>query len=156
MDLPGEVTIQISGSYEDQQDSFRDLGTLAILIVVLVFIVMAAQFESLTYPFIIMFSLPFAFSGVLMALFFTNSTLSVMSLLGGIMLIGIVVKNGIVLIDYITLCRERGLAVLNSVVTAGKSRLRPVLMTTATTVLGMIPMAIGGGQGSEMWSPMAI
>ena len=156
MDLPGDVTIQISGSYEDQQDSFRDLGTLAILIVVLVFIVMAAQFESLTYPFIIMFSLPFAFSGVLMALFFTNSTLSVMSLLGGIMLIGIVVKNGIVLIDYITLCRERGLAVLNSVVTAGKSRLRPVLMTTATTVLGMIPMAIGGGQGSEMWSPMAI
>ena len=156
MDLPGEVTIQISGSYEDQQDSFRDLGTLAILIVILVFIVMAAQFESLTYPFIIMFSLPFAFSGVLMALFFTNSTLSVMSLLGGIMLIGIVVKNGIVLIDYITLCRERGLAVLNSVVTAGKSRLRPVLMTTATTVLGMIPMAIGGGQGSEMWSPMAI
>ena len=72
MDLPGDVTIQISGSYEDQQDSFRDLGTLAILIVVLVFIVMAAQFESLTYPFIIMFSLPFAFSGVLMALFFTN------------------------------------------------------------------------------------
>ena len=93
---------------------------------------------------------------LLMALFFTGSTLSVMSLLGGIMLIGIVVKNGIVLIDYITLCRERGLAVLNSVVTAGKSRLRPVLMTTATTVLGMIPMAIGGGQGSEMWSPMAI
>ncbi len=156
MDLPGEVTIQISGSYEDQQDSFRDLGTLGILSVILVFIVMAAQFESLTYPFIIMFSLPFAFSGVLMALFFTGSTLSVMSLLGGIMLIGIVVKNGIVLIDYITLCRERGLAVLNSVVTAGKSRLRPVLMTTATTVLGMIPMAIGGGQGSEMWSPMAI
>ena len=156
MDIPGEITIQISGSYEDQQDSFRDLGTLGILIVILVFIVMAAQFESLTYPFIIMFSLPFAFSGVLMALFFTGSTLSVMSLLGGIMLIGIVVKNGIVLIDYITLCRERGLAVVNSVVTSGKSRLRPVLMTTATTVLGMIPMAIGGGQGSEMWSPMAI
>ena len=143
MDIPGEVTIQVAGSFEDQQDSFRDLGTLGILIVILVFIVMAAQFESLTYPFIIMFSLPFAFSGV-------------MSLLGGIMLIGIVVKNGIVLIDYITLCRERGLAVVNSVVTSGKSRLRPVLMTTATTVLGMIPMAIGGGQGSEMWSPMAI
>ncbi|WP_455591553.1 efflux RND transporter permease subunit [Bacteroides sp.] len=156
MDVPSDVTIQVAGSYEDQQDSFRDLGTLAILIVVLVFIVMAAQFESLTYPFIIMFSLPFAFSGVLMALFFTKSTLSVMSLLGAIMLIGIVVKNGIVLIDYITLCRERGQAVVNSVVTAGKSRLRPVLMTTATTVLGMIPMAIGGGQGSEMWSPMAI
>ena len=153
MDIPSDVTIQVAGSYEDQQDSFRDLGTLAILIVVLVFIVMAAQFESLTYPFIIMFSLPFAFSGVLMALFFTKSTLSVMSLLGAIMLIGIVVKNGIVLIDYITLCRERGLAVLNSVVTAGKSRLRPVLMTTATTVLGMIPMAIGGGQGSDDVEP---
>ncbi len=156
MEIPSGVTIQVSGSYEDQQDSFRDLGTLAILIVILVFIVMAAQFESLTYPFIIMFSLPFAFSGVLMALFFTDSTLSVMSLLGAIMLIGIVVKNGIVLIDYITLCRERGQSVLHSVVTAGKSRLRPVLMTTATTVLGMIPMAVGGGQGSEMWSPMAI
>ena len=88
MDIPSEVTIQVAGSFEDQQDSFRDLGTLAILIVVLVFIVMAAQFESLTYPFIIMFSLPFAFSGVLMALYFTNSTLSVMSLLGAIMLIG--------------------------------------------------------------------
>lgn len=103
-----------------------------------------------------MFSLPFAFSGVIMALFITDSTLSVMSLLGGIMLIGIVVKNGIVLIDYIILCRERGLTVINSVVTAGKSRLRPVLMTTATTVLGMIPMSLTGSQGSEMWSPMAI
>ena len=101
MDLPSGVSIQISGSYEDQQDSFSDLGTLAVLIVILVFIVMAAQFESLSYPFIIMFSIPFAFSGVLMALFFTGTNLNVMSLLGGIMLIGIVVKNGIVLIDYI-------------------------------------------------------
>ena len=156
MDVPAEVNIQVAGSFEDQQDSFRELGTLAVLIVILVFIVMAAQFESLTYPFIIMFSLPFALSGVLMALFFTDSTLSVMSLLGAIMLIGIVVKNGIVLIDYITLCRERGQAVLNSVVTAGKSRLRPVLMTTATTILGMIPMAVSSGQGSEMWNSMAI
>ncbi|MEG0463042.1 MULTISPECIES: efflux RND transporter permease subunit [Bacteroides] len=156
MDIPAGITIQPAGSYEDQQDSFRDLGILGLLIIILVFIVMAAQFESLTYPFIIMFSIPFALSGILMALYFTNSTLSVMSLLGGIMLIGIVVKNGIVLIDYITLCRERGMAVLNSVVTAGRSRLRPVIMTTATTILGMVPMAIGGGQGSEMWSPMAI
>ena len=117
---------------------------------------MAAQFESMTYPFIIMFSLPFAFSGVLIALYFTGSTLSVMSLLGTIMLIGIVVKNGIVLIDYIQLCRERGLAVTISVVTAGKSRLRPVLMTTCTTVLGMVPMAVDTGQGAEMWRPLAI
>lgn len=156
MDMPYGVTIQVAGSFEDQQESFRDLGVLAILIVILVFIVMAAQFESLTYPFIIMFSLPFAFSGVLMALFFTQSTLSVMSLLGAIMLIGIVVKNGIVLIDYITLCRERGLSIIASVIASGKSRLRPVLMTTATTVLGMIPMAVSTGQGAEMWRPMAI
>ena len=98
---------------------------------------MAAQFESLTYPFIIMFSIPFAFSGVLMALFGTGTTLNVMSLLGGIMLIGIVVKNGIVLIDYITLCRERGMAVIHSVVTAGRSRLRPVLLTTLTCINGV-------------------
>ena len=111
---------------------------------------MAAQFESLSYPFIIMFSIPFAFSGVLMALFFTGTNLNVMSLLGGIMLIGIVVKNGIVLIDYITLCRERGMAVLHSVVTAGRSRLRPVLMTTLTTILGMVPMAVGQGEGAEL------
>ena len=156
MDLPGGISIQIAGSYEDQQDSFGDLGTLAVLIIILVFIVMAAQFESLTYPFIIMFSIPFAFSGVLMALFGTGTTLNVMSLLGGIMLIGIVVKNGIVLIDYITLCRERGMAVIHSVVTAGRSRLRPVLMTTLTTILGMVPMAIGGGEGSEMWRPLGV
>lgn len=156
METPGNVKIQVSGSYEDQQDSFSDLGILALLIIVLVFIVMAAQFESLTYPFIIMFSVPFAVSGVLMALFLSRTTLNVMSLLGAIMLIGIVVKNGIVLIDYITLCRERGRAVKNSVVTAGKSRLRPVLMTTMTTILGMVPMAFGRGQGSEMWRPMGV
>ena len=156
MDLPSGVSIQISGSYEDQQDSFSDLGTLAVLIVILVFIVMAAQVESLSYPFIIMFSIPFAFSGVLMALFFTGTNLNVMSLLGGIMLIGIVVKNGIVLIDYITLCRERGQAVLHSVVTAGRSRLRPVLMTTLTTILGMVPMAVGQGEGAEMWRPLGV
>ena len=156
MVLPMGIDIQIAGSFEDQQDSFLELTELALLIIILVFIVMAAQFESMTYPFIIMFSLPFAFSGVLIALYFTGSTLSVMSLLGTIMLIGIVVKNGIVLIDYIQLCRERGLAVINSVVTAGKSRLRPVLMTTCTTVLGMVPMAVDTGQGAEMWRPLAI
>ena len=156
MDLPQGVSVQVAGSFEDQQESFQDLSVLALLIVILVFIVMAAQFESLTYPFIIMFSLPFAFSGVLMALFITGSTLSVMSFLGAIMLIGIVVKNGIVLIDYIILCRERGMTVINSVVTSGKSRLRPVLMTTATTILGMVPMAVSTGQGAEMWRPMAV
>ncbi|MBQ8607202.1 MAG: efflux RND transporter permease subunit, partial [Bacteroidaceae bacterium] len=156
MDLPNGVSIQIAGSYEDQQDSFADLGTLGILIIVLVYIVMAAQFESMTYPFIIMMSVPFALSGVLMGLYFTGTNLNVMSLLGGIMLIGIVVKNGIVLIDYTMLCRERGMAVLNAVVTAGRSRLRPVLMTTLTTILGMVPMAVSTGEGAEMWRPLGV
>ncbi len=156
MDLPAGVTIQISGSYEDQQDSFADLGTLGVLIIILVFIVMAAQFESLTYPFIIMFSIPFAFSGILLALAITGTTLNVMSMLGGIMLIGIVVKNGIVLIDYTMLCRERGMSALHAAVVAGRSRLRPVLMTTLTTILGMVPMAVSSGEGSEMWRPLGV
>lgn len=156
MDIPQGINIQVAGTYEDQQDSFSDLVILMVMIILLVFIVMAAQFESLTYPFIIMFALPFSFSGVFMALFMTGSTLNMMSMIGMIMLIGIVVKNGIVLVDYINLNRERGNAIINSVVTGGKSRLRPVLMTTLTTILGMVPMAIGGGQGSEMWQPMGI
>lgn len=154
MEIPAGINIQVAGTYEDQVESFGELGILAVLIIVLVFIVMAAQFESLTYPFIIMFSVPFAISGVLLALFISGSTLNVMSLLGAIMLIGIVVKNGIVLVDYITLNRERGLGIIKSVVSGGKSRLRPVLMTTFTTILGMVPMAVGTGQGSEMWRPM--
>ena len=156
MDLPSGYSIDLSGSYEDQQESFADLGMLGALIIILVFIVMAAQFESLTYPFIIMFSVPFAFSGVLLALYITGTNLNIMSMLGGIMLIGIVVKNGIVLIDYTMLCRERGMAVLGAVVTAGRSRLRPVLMTTLTTILGMVPMAISTGEGAEMWRPLGI
>ena len=156
MEIPTGVTIQIAGSYEDQQESFADLGTLGLLIIILVFIVMAAQFESMTYPFIIMFSIPFAFSGILMALAITGTTLNVMSMLGGIMLIGIVVKNGIVLIDYTMLCRERGMSALRAAVVAGRSRLRPVLMTTCTTILGMVPMAISQGEGAEMWRPLGV
>ncbi len=155
--LTGDVTIQVSGSYEDQQDSFKDMGTLGVLILLIVFIVMAAQFESWSDPFIIMLiSIPFTFSGIVIALWLTGVDLNIMSMLGAIMLIGIVVKNGIVLIDYIHLLRERGLSVIQAVVRAGRSRLRPVLMTTLTTLLGMLPMAIGTGQGSEMWQPMGI
>jgi HAE1 family hydrophobic/amphiphilic exporter-1 len=154
MDLPQGISIELSGSYEDQQDSFRDLLMLAVLIIILVYIVMAAQFESYTYPGIIMTSLLFAFSGVFIILWLTGHTLNVMSMIGAIMLIGIVVKNGIVLIDYITLNRERGLSIRRAVVLGGRSRLRPVVMTTLTTILGMVPMAIGTGQGAEMWRPM--
>ena len=154
MDIPTGVNIQLAGSYEDQQDSFSDLLMLAALIVILVYIVMAAQFESLAYPGIIMTSLLFAFSGVFIILYLTGHTLNIMSMIGAIMLIGIVVKNGIVLIDYITLNRERGMSIRQAVILGGKSRLRPVVMTTLTTILGMVPMAVGTGQGSEMWRPM--
>lgn len=154
MNLPSGVTIQISGSYEDQQDSFKDLLLLGVLIVILVYIVMAAQFESFTYPGIIMTSLMFAFSGVFLILWLSGHTLNIMSMIGAIMLIGIVVKNGIVLIDYIALNRERGMSIRAAVLDGGRSRLRPVVMTTLTTILGMVPMALGNGQGSEMWRPM--
>ena len=156
MDMPQGVTIQLSGSYEDQQDSFRDLSMLAVLIIILVYIVMASQFESFTYPGIIMTSIMFAFSGIVLILLLTGTNLNMMSMIGAIMLIGIVVKNGIVLIDYITLNRERGMSVRRAVLDAGHSRMRPVLMTSLTTILGMVPMAIGGGEGSEMWRPMGV
>lgn len=156
MNIPSNIYTQIAGTYVDQQESFADLGTLLLLIVLLVFIVMASQFESLTYPFIIMFSVPFAVSGVILAFLVTGSTLNMMSFVGIIMLVGIVVKNGIVLVDYINLNRGRGMSVIQSVVNGGKSRLRPVLMTTLTTVLGMLPLAISSSEGSEMWRPMAI
>jgi len=154
MDKPSEITVQLSGSYEDQQDSFSDLAVLGLLIIMLVYMVMAGQFESFTYPAIIMTSILFAFSGIVLILLLTNTNLNVMSMIGGIMLIGIVVKNGIVLIDYINLNRERGMSIRRAVINGGHSRLRPVLMTSMTTILGMVPMAIGTGVGSEMWRPM--
>lgn len=156
LDLPVGVNIELSGSFEDQQDSFSDLFLLGILIIILVYIVMAAQFESYVYPGIIMTSLPFAFTGVFLMLYISGHTLNVMSLIGAIMLIGIVVKNGIVLIDYITLNRERGLSIRRSVVDGGESRLRPIVMTALTTILGMVPMAYSTGQGAEMWQPMGV
>ena len=156
MEIPSDISYQLAGSFEDQQETFADLLTLMALIILLVFIVMAAQFESLIDPFVIMFSIPFAFTGIIWGLVVTNTPLGVMALIGLIMLMGIVVKNGIVLIDYTILCRERGLSIITAVVAAGRSRLRPVLMTTLTTVLGMIPMAMGTGEGSETWRSMGM
>lgn len=155
-EIPAEIGTKIGGSFVDQQESFGELAILMVLLVLLVYIVMATQFESFSYPFIIMFSIPFGFGGVLLALWLVGKPLDLMALIGMVTLIGIVVKNGIVLIDYITLNRERGMSIMNAVVDGGKSRLRPVLMTTLTTVLGMIPMAVGTGQGSEMWQTMGI
>lgn len=156
MDMPEGVSYEITGAFEQQQEAFADLGTLLLLIVFLVFIVMAAEFESLASPFVIMFSVPFAFTGVILGLLLTGVPLSIIAFIGAIMLVGIVVKNGIVLIDYTILNRERGMSVRTALLHAGASRLRPVLMTTLTTVFGMIPMAIGIGEGSEMWQPMGV
>lgn len=156
IDMPDGVTYEITGAYEQQQEAFADLGVLLLLIVFLVFIVMAAEFESLISPFVIMFSVPFAFTGVILGLLLTGVPLSIIAFIGAIMLVGIVVKNGIVLIDYAILNRERGMSVRTALIHAGGSRLRPVLMTTLTTVFGMIPMAIGIGEGSEMWQPMGV
>ncbi len=156
IDIPEDITLGFGGSYEDQQESFADMSVLLLLIIVLVYIVMATQFESFSAPFIILFSLPFAFSGVFLALWISDTALSIIALIGAIMLVGIVVKNGIVMVDFINLLRERGLGLSQSVIAAGKSRLRPVLMTTLTTVLGMLPLAMGVGEGSEMWQPMGI
>lgn len=154
--IPSELTATVAGDYEDQQDMFVDLITLMVLIVILVYMVMASQFESFMSPFVIMFSVPFALVGVIFGLWLTNTALGVMAMIGLLILIGIVVKNGIVLIDYLILCRERGMNILDAAVTAARSRLRPILMTTLTTVLGMIPMAIGTGEGSEMWRSLGV
>ena len=149
-DIPSELSAVIAGDYEDQKDMFSDLITLMVLIIILVYMVMASQFESFMSPFVIMFSVPFAFVGVILGLWLTNTALGVMAMIGILILIGIVVKNGIVLL------RERGMGILDAAVAAARSRLRPILMTTLTTVLGMIPMAAGTGEGSEMWKSLGI
>ena len=156
INIPGELTYKIGGTFEDQQETFGDLIMLLVMIVILVYIVMASQFESFLSPFVIMFSIPFAFVGVFLGLVVSDTALGVMGLIGILILMGIVVKNGIVLIDYTILMRERGIGIVESTVIAAKSRLRPILMTTLTTVLGMVPMAVGQGEGSEMWRSLGM
>ena len=155
-EVPAGISLELGGTIEDQGEAFADIVTLLLLIIILVYIVMATQFESLAYPFIIMFTIPFAVSGVFIALYITNTPLSLIALIGAIMLVGIVTKNGIVLVDYMNLLVERGSDVADAVIAGGKSRLRPVLMTSLTTILGMVPMAMGLGEGSEIWQPMGI
>ena len=155
-DIPRSVNCELAGDYKDQQDMFSDMGLLMVLIIILVYMVMASQFESFMGPFVIMFSIPFAFTGVLIGLWATDIALGMMGMIGIVILLGIVVKNGIVLIDYTILCQERGMDVRAASIEAAKSRLRPILMTTLTTVLGMIPMAIGTKEGSEMWNSLGM
>ncbi len=156
MEVPPDVNIVMGGAVQEMQDSMQDLMLLLLLSLVLTYLVMASQFESLKMPFIIMFSIPFAFTGVILAHLATGTTMSVISMVGGVMLVGIVVKNAIVLVDYINLQRERGLSLNEAIVVSGRSRLRPVLMTSLTTILGMLPLAMSKGSGSEIWSPMGI
>lgn len=155
-DVPQDISLYVGGNYEDQQESFQSLFLLLLLSLMLVYIVMAAQFESFKMPFIIMLAIPFAFTGVILALLLTNTTLSIVAALGAIMLVGIVTKNGIVLIDFINLMRERGIRLYDAIAQACRSRLRPVLMTSLTTILGMVPMALSIGEGSETWRPMGV
>lgn len=154
--LPPGVEVREGSDVEEQQKSFHDLRLLFLLGIVLVFMVMAAQFESFRDPFVIMFSVPFALVGVVWAFFLTHTTLNLMSFIGIIMLIGIVVNNAIVLVDYTNILRKRGISLFEAVKTAGERRLRPVLMTTFTTIFGMLPMALSRGEGSEAWNPMGI
>lgn len=156
MDIPATLDYKIGGTWESQQEAFGDMFALIALIIMLVYVVMAAQFESFSYPFVIMFSIPFALTGVLIGLAVTNTALGIMALIGIMMLVGIVVKNGIVLVDYTSLCHERGMSIKEAVVAGGRSRLRPILMTTLTTVLGMIPLALDKGEGAEMWNSMGM
>lgn len=154
--LPSTISWAIGGDYEDQQDMFSDMILLILLIVILVYMVMASQFEAFMGPFVIMFSVPFAFVGVAIAAMLHGMAIGLMSMVGIIILLGIVVKNGIVLIDYTILLQERGYSVREASVVAAKSRLRPILMTTLTTVLGMLPMAMGHGEGAEVWNGLGL
>ncbi|MBR1645012.1 MAG: efflux RND transporter permease subunit [Bacteroidales bacterium] len=156
MTVPSDIHVVLAGSYEDQQETFGNMIFLALLIIMLVYVVMASQFESFSKPFIILMSIPFALTGVILALMITGNNLDMVGALGIILLIGIVVKNGIVLVDYINLLRERGVPLNEAIALSGESRLRPVMMTAFTTILGMIPMATSTSEGSELWTTMGI
>ncbi|MGI5901494.1 MAG: efflux RND transporter permease subunit [Desulfitobacteriia bacterium] len=155
--MPDKYSYEIGGEQQEMVEAFSDLGLALVLAVVLVYMVMAAQFESLLYPFIVMFSMPLGFAGGIFGLFVTGTPLSVPALIGLIMLAGIVVNNGIVLVDYINIRRRVYKEDRNTAITkAGAIRLRPILMTTLTTVLGMIPLSLGLGEGATLAAPLAI
>ena len=156
LDMPVGYSTHLAGNYEDQQETFGDMILLGLLIVLLVYITMASQFESLRMPFIIMLTIFPAFTGVILALWLTGRSLDMIGALGIVLLVGIVVKNGIVLVDYINLMRERGHELNEAITMSGRSRIRPILMTAFTTILGMVPMAVSNGEGAEMWQPLGI
>ena len=156
LDTPHGVTVSLGGQVEDQGDTFSSLTVIFVIGLLLVFMVMAAQFESLVDPFIILFAIPFTLVGVILAFLITGTTLSVVTFIGLIMLVGIVVNNGIVLVDYSNMLVRRGYSIRDAVMESGRSRLRPVLMTSMTTILGMLPMALSRGMGKELYAPLGI
>jgi HAE1 family hydrophobic/amphiphilic exporter-1 len=154
--LPYGLSMNITGQSEEMEASFQSLMFALGLAIFLVYLVMASQFESLIHPFVILFSIPLAAIGVALALWLTDTRLSVIVFIGLIMLAGIVVNNAIVLVDLINQLRERGMNRFSAIREAANLRLRPIMMTTLTTVLGLFPMALGFGEGSEMRTPMAV
>ncbi|HUP22677.1 MAG TPA: efflux RND transporter permease subunit [Thermoanaerobaculia bacterium] len=156
MTLPPGFEWSVGGQRQEMETSFRSMRLAILLAVFMVYLVMASQFESLLHPFVILFSVPFAAVGVTLVLWATGTTISIVVLIGVILLAGIVVNNAIILIDYTNQLRAAGAAKLDALRQAGRIRLRPILMTTATTVLGLLPMALGLGEGSELRAPMAI
>ena len=156
LDIPADFTVKLAGESEEMNESFNSLIFALVFSIILVYMIMAAQFESFFQPFIIMVTVPLSIIGVVLALFVTGTSVNVVAFLGVIMLGGIVVNNGIVLIDYVNLLRAQGKSVYDSVVEASKARLRPILMTAMTTILGLVPMALAIGEGSELRSPLAI
>ncbi len=153
--IPSEYQVIIGGSAEDQQEAYFYLGLAFVAAILLVYMIMASQFESLVDPLIIMFTVPLSIIGVFIFLAITGTSFSVMALVGIVMLVGIAVNNGIVLVDYINQQRRTGMELFEAVEFSCKARMRPVLMTAMTTILGMVPLAIEIGEGAETWSPLA-
>ncbi len=156
LQLPADFTYEIAGQNKEMEVSLNSLKLALILAIFLVYIVMASQFESFLHPFLILFTVPLAIVGVVWTLWILSIPVSVVVFLGIIMLAGIVVNNAIVLVDYINQLRQRGMDLVEAVKTSGRVRLRPILLTTMTTVLGLLPMALGLGDGAEIRTPMAI
>ena len=154
--MPNGITAIVSGQSEEMQESFQSMQFALALAIFLVYLVMASQFESLVHPFVILFTIPLALVGAVLALFVTGTTINIVALIGVIMLAGIVVNNAIVLVDLINQLRAQGRERFDAIMEAGSARLRPILMTSLTTALGLLPMAIGFGEGSEVRAPMAI
>jgi len=156
LSLPAGITVRVAGQSEEMQRAFRSLLIALALAVFLVYLVMASQFESLLHPFVILFTIPLALTGAVLGLWLTGASLSVVVFIGLIMLAGIVVNNAIVLITRINQLREAGLERVHAIIEGGRARLRPIVMTTLTTTLGLLPLALGLGEGSELRAPMAI